>query len=161
MLSRQKSLSTKEAVSGGLWWWAVMQNNFHKVFNKEVDGYRLSLLYCADQREWNSFKQTAGRLFDYLEAVEMTETEKKFFKIFRSVLISLFIMTVLIFRMNFDIHPDIQRVREVIILIAIAGCCFELYFFMTFRMYMEKKNIFYKKRKEKFIRDIERDFKEV
>ena len=51
--------------------------------------------------------------------------------------------------------------RRIITVLAIAGTCFELYTFMTFRAVMITKSIHRKIRKDRFIRGIEQDFREI
>jgi hypothetical protein len=130
-------------------------------FNKEVERYRQTLLKLARSCDWDTFKMKAGNLFDYVEWIEIAEIENRFFRIFKSVLVVLVAVVVAIVNMDVAIHPDLARVRYSIILLAIAGSCFELYFFLDFRMYMEVKSLCYQKRRDKFIRNIEKDFREI
>lgn len=136
-----------------------MNSALRKTFNTEVEKYRRTLLCSAEENEWNLFKVNAGGLFDYLEAFEMLEVEKKFFKIFKCILVVIVLSSLILFRVNPEWNPDIKSIKDFMVLMAVAGCCFELYFFMNFRAYLEYKTTFYRKRREKFIRDIERDFK--
>lgn len=138
-----------------------MDNELYKRFNEEVNRYKNSLLFYAKKCEWETFKVNAGRLFDYVESIETSVIEKKFIRITKMILAVLFFIVVLIFKMNPDMYPELARVKELMILMAIAGCCFEVYFFYNFRTYMRSKTVFYKKRRERFIRDIERDFKHM
>jgi hypothetical protein len=73
------------------------------------------------------------------------------------------VLCIVIFVLKLDpgAYPECMRLKNFMILIAIAGCCYEFYFFLNFRMYMHLKTIFYRKRKEHFIRGIEQDFKEI
>ncbi|NIQ14626.1 MAG: hypothetical protein GTO02_09565 [Candidatus Dadabacteria bacterium] len=137
-----------------------MKKELIKAFNEEVHRYRNTLACCAEKSEWDVFKVNAGKLFDYIESIEMIEIESKFFRISKIILFVLLLMVVFIFRMNIDIYPEMARIKELAFLGAVAGSCFQLYFFLNFRMYMEHKMTFYKKRRERFIRNIERDFKE-
>jgi len=60
---------------------------------------------------------------------------------------------------NFDANPELQRLKNSFILAALAGSTFELYFFIDFRFYVGVKSTNYKARREKFIRNIEQDFR--
>ncbi len=138
-----------------------MKKEKTKLFNEEVEKYRKLLLRCCNKSEWNIFKMTAGRLFDYIESIEILEVQKKFFKIFKVMLAVVVLSVIFILKMNINILPDIGSLRNLALFTAVAGCCFELYFFINFRSYMEYKTTYYKKRREKFIRDLEIDFKEA
>ncbi len=140
----------------------AMTKELHAAFNNEVDRYRNVLLYCARQREWETFKLNAGKLFDYVEAIEMSETERRFLKVFIVIMVALFCAAVLI--LGIDPAPygeELQNVKKLMIVMTIVGCCFELFFFASFRHYMENKSVSYKKRRSLFIRVIERDFYEI
>ena len=130
-----------------------------KQFNDEINRYKYTLRFCAKICEWETFKVKAGKLFDYVESIEMMEIEHKFFKISKVMAAILFLFLVVIFQIDPAIHPEYARFRELLILTAIAGCCFEVYFFFNFRMYMKGKTLYYTARKEDFIRNIEEDFR--
>ncbi len=138
-----------------------MQKELADRFNDNVERYRLALLEHASKREWDRFKTKAGNLFDYVEVVEVSEIERRFFRIFKSVLIVLVAVFGAIANMNTAVHPDLQQVRYSITVLAIAGICFEVYSYMTFRSFMIAKSLYRKKRKERFVRGIERDFREI
>ncbi len=136
-----------------------MEKSLEKSFNEEVNKYRNILISCAKKSEWNTFKMNAGKLFDYIESIEMTVVEKKFFGISRVIMIVLVIVVAVICRMDPAIHCEIPRVRELLILGGVGGCSFQLYFFMSFKLYRGRKMTSYKYRRERFIRSIEADFK--
>ena len=58
-----------------------MNQELNQLFSEEVNRYKNALLFCAKQCEWETFKINAGRLFDYVESIEMSELERKFFNI--------------------------------------------------------------------------------
>jgi len=58
-----------------------MKRELNERFNYEVDRYRKALLFYAKQCQWDTFKANAGRLFDYVESIEMSEIERRFFNI--------------------------------------------------------------------------------
>lgn len=136
-----------------------MDSELYRAFNDEIHRYRRTLIYDAKRCEWDHFKDIAGRLFDYCESIEMTEIEKRFLRIFGIILAVLVFGVAFIARMGAD--PELLGVKRLIIFLSIAGSCFELYFFMNFRHYMEYKTVFYKKRRERFIRNIEQDFRDI
>ena len=138
-----------------------MKEELNKVFNAEVEQYRNALHYYTKACECDTFKEKAGRLFDYVESIEMSEIERKFFNISKVIVAILAIIVVVILKLNMITLPEIAGIKENIILMALAGGCFEVYFFLNFKTYMKHKTSFYKKRKERFIIDIEGDFKNI
>jgi hypothetical protein len=139
----------------------AMKRDFADRFNEEVERYRQALLFYARKCDWETFKMKAGNLFDYVEWVELSETERRFFRIFKAILVVLVAVVIAIMNMDWTINPELQRIRFSIVLLAIAGSCFELYFFLNFRTYMEVKTTCYQKRKDRFIRNIENDFRKM
>jgi hypothetical protein len=138
-----------------------MKNELHRKINEEVTRYKNSLTFYAKKCEWDAFKVNAGRLFDYLETIEMSEFERKFFRISKAVAIVLVLTVLFIIKMNPEAYPQLVRIKELMILFAIGGCCFEVYFLYNFRMYKKGRTIYYEKRRDKFISDIERDFRDI
>jgi hypothetical protein len=136
-----------------------MEKSLEMTFNEEVNKYRNILLSCAKKSEWNTFKTNAGKLFDYVESIEMSVLEKKFYNISTVIIGVLILVVVAVYKINPAIHCEVARVREVMVLIGIGGCSFQLYFYVNFRMYMDHKTTSYKYRRERFIRNIEADFK--
>lgn len=138
-----------------------MDKSLEKVFNEEVNKYRNLLLSCARKSEWSSFKANAGKLFDYIESIEMLVLKKKFFRISKVIMIALVFVVAAVCLMDPAMQCEIPRIRELLILAGIMGCCFQLYFFLNFRTYIERKMTSYKLRRESFIRSIEADFKTI
>jgi hypothetical protein len=138
-----------------------MNREFADRINEEVEQYKNALLYFAKLCEWENFKSKAGALFDYLEAIELSEIQRKFFKVFKIILLVLVMIIVIILKMNGEAYPALLRFKGCMVIMAIAGSCFELYFFLDFRLYVEHKMSWYKKRKEQFIRNMEKDFREI
>lgn len=130
-------------------------------FNDNVERYRLALLDYAHKREWDTFKAKAANLFDYVEVIELAEIERRFFRIFKSVLVVLVAVIAAIANMDTSMHPDLEQVRYSITVLAVAGIFFEFYTYMTFRSYMIAKSLYKKKRKERFLKGIEQDFREM
>lgn len=138
-----------------------MNNELHKAFNETVHRYRNSLVYYARKCDWDTFKVIAGKLFDYVETIEAAELKRRFFKNFGLVMVVLFCMLVFVLSLDPNSSPGIERLKRVIFLAAIGGSGFEFFFFMNFRIYMKYKSELYKSRKERFIRDIEGDFRDM
>lgn len=138
-----------------------MTKELNRTFNEEVNRYKNALLFYAKKCDWETFKVKAGKFFDYLESIEMAEIERKFFKISKIIIFILCVVVLFIFKLNSNISPEISGLRKFIILVALGGGSFEIYFFFNFRVYMKNKKIFYNKRRERFVSDIERDFKDI
>ncbi len=136
-----------------------MRKEYAEQFNREVDSYRRTLLSLAERCDWNGFEAKAGRLFDYVESVEFMEIERRFFRIFNIILSILILAIVGLLSVDFDVHRELQRFKNVFILTAIAVSSFELYFFVDFRIFAQGRTFGYSKRREKFIRAIKRDFR--
>jgi hypothetical protein len=136
-----------------------MDREIAEQFNQEVDSYRNALLDCARKCDWETFKAKAGRLFDYVEAIEFSELDRRFFRIFTPVLAALCLAVLALLGVDFEVHPEWLRLKHSFILAAIAASSFELYFFLDYRMYMQIKTRCYEKRRDKFIRNIEKDFR--
>ncbi|MBI4698696.1 MAG: hypothetical protein HY758_07275 [Nitrospirae bacterium] len=137
-----------------------MNREIERTFCEEITRYRNALLFCAKKCEWDTFRVNAGKLFDYVEAIEMSEIERKFLRISKVVIFILILVVIFILEMNTDMTREFLKIRENIILLAFAGCCFELFFFINFMRYMKIKIALYKKRRERFIINIESDFKD-
>jgi hypothetical protein len=136
-----------------------MKKEIAEQFNREVDNYRRALLYCARKCDWEAFKDKAGRLFDYVESIEFRELERRFFTVFNFILSILVLAVIMLFSVDFQVHPELLRLKSVFVMSALAGSGFELYFFIDYRMYAVIKVSNYKKRREIFIRNIEQDFR--
>ncbi len=136
-----------------------MKKELADKFNNEVEQYRKTLLSLAGMCEWDAFTLKAGNLFDYIEQIELTELERRFLAIFRVILFILVAIIAVAARLHVEAHPELMEVRHAIVFLAIAGACFELFFFLDFRMYIVTKMTYYKKRRARFIRGIQQDFK--
>ncbi len=128
-------------------------------FSQEVEGYRRALLWCARTSDWATFKAKAGRLFDYIESIERVELEKKFFSVFYVILGVLVLAVIALFGVNFEVTPELIRLKNTVMLVALVMCGFELYFFLNYRKYTGVRMAVYRERRERFIRCIEEDFR--
>jgi hypothetical protein len=135
-----------------------MKREFAEQFNREVDNYRKALLYYARKCDWATFEDKAGRLFDYVETVEFRELERRFYRVFSLVLGLLVLVVIGLFSVNFEGNQELMRLKNVVILSSLAVTSFELYFYVGYRRYLDVKTRYYGKRREKFVRGIERDF---
>ena len=138
-----------------------MKKELFESFNAEVERYRKALLFYAKKSEWDTFKTKAGSLFDYIESIEISETERRFFRLFRAVFACLAIVVLVIYRIDFQASAELLRLKTPALLFAASIGCFELYFYLNFRLYMESKTKYYRKRRERFIVNIESDFREI
>ncbi len=136
-----------------------MKREHAQRFSQEVEGYRRALLWCARASDWDAFKAKAGRLFDYIESIERVELERKFFSVFYLILGLLVVAVTALFSVNFEVTPELIRLKNTVMLVALVMCGFELYFFLNYRRYTGIRMAIYKERREKFIRRIEKDFR--
>ncbi len=136
-----------------------MRKKLAEQFNREVESYRRALLFCSKKSDWEEFKTKAGKLFDYVEAVERVELEKRFFSVFSLILAALVLAVIALFSVNFEINPESMRLKNTVLFTAIAGSSFELYFFINYRTYAGVRTSLYKERRENFIKNIEKDFR--
>jgi len=137
-----------------------MSRSLHKSINKEVEQYRRALVHFAKAREWETFEKKAGILFDYLETIELTILERKFYSVFITILAVFVGIIIAILKADGRFFPMITRYKEYVVLLAAFATCYEIYFYLNYRLYVGVKMSRYKKRKEQFIRNIENDFKE-
>ncbi len=135
-----------------------MRKELAEQFNREVDNYRKTLLSLAERCDWSGFEAKAGRLFDYVESVEFMEVERRFFRIFNLILSVLVLAVIVLLSVDFDVHWELLRFKNVFILTALAVSSFELCFYVDYRMFAQGRTFGYSKRRENFIRAIKRDF---
>lgn len=135
-----------------------MKKELAELFNKEVESYRNGLLYYARKRDWETFEDKAGRLFDYVESIEFRELERRFFTVFNLILAVLVLAVIMLFSVDFQVHTELLRLKGGFILSAVAVSSFELYFYIDYRMFIGIKTFSYKRRRENFIKGIEQDF---
>jgi hypothetical protein len=136
-----------------------MRKEVAEQFSREVEGYRRALLFCAKKSDWEEFKAKAGKLFDYVEAVERVELEKRFFSVFSVILAALVLAVIALLSVNFEISPESIRLKNTVLFTAIVASSFELYFFINYRAYAGIRTSLYKERRETFIRNMEKDFR--
>jgi hypothetical protein len=136
-----------------------MTRELAREFNEEVERYRRALVYFARKREWSEFKRRAAGLFDYVEQVEATERERRFFRIFNSILVLLVLAVLFVIGIDPGIGPGWQRHKQTLLMACLAASGFELYFFLNFRWYAEMRKAGLLRRREQFLRNIERDFR--
>ena len=136
-----------------------MKRGREKQFNQDVENYRRALLYHARISDWETFKAKAGRMFDYLEAIEYSELERRFFMNFNAVLVVLIAIAVALFQVDFEVAPELVRLKNVMVLAGLGVGSFELYFYINYRTYVRVRTFNYAERREKFIRNIEQDFR--
>jgi len=136
-----------------------MRKGLEKQFNQEVEKYRKALLYHARISDWETFKAKAGRMFDYVEAIEYSELERRFFTNFNVILAMLIVIAIALFKVDFAVTPELIRFKNAMVLAGLGVSSFELYFYLDYKVYMRVKTVHYPERREKFIRNIEKDFR--
>ena len=136
-----------------------MERQLAEQFNQEVENHRKALLYYARKCDWETFQAKAGRLFDYLESIEFRELERRFYSVFSLILGFLVLAVIGLMTVDFQVHQELPRLKHAFVMSAIAVSSFELYFYVDYRMYVDVKTRCYRKRRETFIREIERDFR--
>lgn len=137
-----------------------MDKRMMEAFNQEVENYRRALVYFARKCDWAEFKARAGRLFDYLEFVEATVREQKFYRVFFSILAMLVVAGLLITGWNPGENADLQRYKQNFLFVLLAVSSFELFFYINFRRYVEIRESLFSRRRADFIRDLEQDFQQ-
>ena len=136
-----------------------MKRGLEKQFNQDVENYRKALIYHARISDWETFKAKAGRLFDYVEAIEYSELERRFFKNFNVILVMLIVVVVALFNINYGVMPELMRLKNAFVLAGIGMSSFEVYFYVDYKIYLRVKTVHYAERRERFIRNIESDFR--
>jgi hypothetical protein len=137
-----------------------MKRGQENQFNQHVESYRRALLYHARIGDWETFKAKAGRMFDYVESIEYSELERRFFKNFNTVLIVLIAIAIALFQVDFEISPELLRLKNLVVLAGVLGSTFELYFYINYRTYVKIRTTYYAERRDVFIRNIEQDFRD-
>jgi hypothetical protein len=136
-----------------------MKKTAREAFNREVDTYRKALLYYARTRDWPAFEAKAGRMFDYVEAVERSELERRFYSLFLLILAGLVVAVIALLSIHFEVSPPLIRLKNTILFGAIVASTFELYFYINYRTYTGDRVSFYRERRKSFIDNLERDFR--
>lgn len=130
-----------------------------EAFNEEVERYRQALLYHAKKCDWETFKAKAGRLFDYLEFIEMSETQRRFSSITKIIVAALVAVLLIIWGMHTVMIPEQDGIRRLAVLTGLSISSFEFFFLLNFERYKRIKKTFYGKRRQQFISLIEQDFR--
>ena len=136
-----------------------MKRGWREQFNQDVENFRRALLYHARISDWETFKTKAGRMFDYVESIEYSELERRFFKNFNVVLAVLVAIAVALLNVDFEVTPELLRVKNLMVLAGLGVCSFELFFYINYRTYVKVRATNYEERRKRFIRGIEKDFR--
>jgi len=136
-----------------------MNKELKKQFNEEVENYRKALLYHAKTSDWVTFKAKAGSMFDYVESIEYSELERRFFTNFNVILAVLIAIVVALYKVDFAVTPDLMRLKNAMFLAGLGMSSFELYFYLDYKIFMRVKAVHYRERRERFIGTIEKDFR--
>ena len=124
-----------------------------------MEEYRRALLHYAGASEWDEFKARAGRLFDYVESIEFSEIERRFFHVFSAILAFLILVVMVLFNYDFASNAELLRLKNAFILVALGASSFELYFYLNYRLYMGARTANSRRRREVFIREMIQDFR--
>ncbi len=127
--------------------------------NKEVNEYRNALIFDAKTCDWTTFESKAGMLFDYLEKIELSELKNKFNSVFKFILAVLLFGMLVLWIVNADLGPALTKLRNALLLAVLAGCGFEGFFLLNFRIAMNVLSERRHTKRQKFIQNMERDFK--
>ena len=100
----------------------------------------------------------AWSLLDFQSRESHPKTQESIFRITKIIVAVVFFMVILVVKMNPNTYPELARVNEIMTVTAIATSCFEVFFLFNYRMYMKGKLSCYRKRRERFIANIQRDF---
>jgi hypothetical protein len=156
----QKNREVPVAVRAVLWEGRRgMKKELKDQFNEHVESYRRTLLYHARISDWETFKAKAGRMFDYVESIEYSELERRFFKNFNAILVILIAIAIALFQVDFEVAPELLRFKNLVVFAGVLAGSFELYFYINYRTYVKVRMVHYEERREKFIRNIEQDFR--
>lgn len=136
-----------------------MRRALNEQFNREVEAYRRALLYYARVCKWDEFEARAGILFDYIESVEFSELERRFFGVFTSILVLLSAAVIMLLGVDFSVHTEWLRLKDALVLSSLAGSGFDLYFYLNYRWYLSARVQYARQRREAFIRNLEQDFR--
>ncbi len=136
-----------------------MKGHWREQFNREVENFRRGLLYHARISDWETFKAKAGRMFDYLESIEYSQLERRFFQHFNVILAALVVLTLVFFEIDFTVAPELMRLKNLMILGGLGIGSFELFFYINYRTYVRVRSDNYAERRKRFIRDLEQDFR--
>lgn len=94
-----------------------------------------------------------------MDAVEYSELERRFFKNFNAILVALIVIVVAMVNVDFAVTPELMQLKKAMVLAGFGVSSFELYFYLDYRIYRRVKTFHYAERREKFVRNIERDFR--
>jgi hypothetical protein len=136
-----------------------MRKELEQQFNQDVENYRKALLYHARISDWETFKAKAGRMFDYVESIEYSELQWRFFTNFNMILVVLIVIVIALFKVDFAVTPELVRLKNAVVLAGLGVSSYELYFYVNYRTYIRVKTFHYSERRERFIRNIEQDFR--
>ena len=136
-----------------------MKKEQEQEFNQGMENYRKALLYHARISDWETFKAKAGKMFDYVEAIEYSELQRRFFTNFNVILAVLIVIVIALFKVDFAVTPELVRLKDAVVLAGLGVSSFELFFYVNYRTYIRVKTFHYAERRERFIRNIEQDFR--
>jgi hypothetical protein len=108
-----------------------MKKEQEQEFNQGMENYRKALLYHARISDWETFKAKAGKMFDYVEAIEYSELQRRFFTNFNVILAVLIVIVIALFKVDFAVTPELVRLKDAVVLAGLGVSGFELFFYVT------------------------------
>jgi len=69
------------------------------------------------------------------------------------------VIVIALFEVDFAVTPELLRLKNAVVLAGLGVSSFELYFYVNYRTYLRVKTTRYAERRERFIRNIEQDFR--
>ncbi len=128
--------------------------------NDEISRYKRALIFFAKTCDWFSFYSNAVTLFEYLESVELSLLKRKLHQVIEIITVALVLAVVIFSSVNITASPLLMKYRGPLVIIAAAAILFELFLLVELRLYTSIKTRNQQKRKDRFVRNIEHDFKE-
>jgi hypothetical protein len=123
--------------------------------NADITRYGNALLYFARVCDWDSFRASAATLFEYLETAVTTVLKQKIYRagaLMTIVLLAALVVSVLVGGGVLAVY------QENILFIVAAGLVLELLVLAELRAYLGIRMSQEKRRKDQFIKKMERDF---
>ncbi len=135
------------------------QKRFTDKMNREIEEFRRALIFDAKSCDWDTFEGKAGMLFDYLESIEASEIRRVFSLIFRITGAGLLLAGLALALVSSGSNSAMLRFESVLIVLIAGGLIFEALFFVDFRVITRFKTSLRSRRRTRFVRNIEDDFR--
>ncbi len=137
------------------------KKRFADKMNREIEEFRRALIFEANNCDWDTFEGKAGMLFDYLESIEVSEIRRMFSLILRITGAVLLLAGLALALVSSGSNPPMLRFEAVLIVSIAGGLIFEALFFVDFRVVTRFKASHRSRRRKRFVRNIENDFRSL